>query len=186
MRSLAITQNVTLDGSIEMLDDWFSPHNQGDVDNADLLAELRGQDHDSDALVLGRKTFLDFRGYWPEVSDDSTGIAGYLNQVRKYVASNTLSDPHWRNSTIISTDPVDAVRAMKHQPGKDIVITGSITLCHALIGGGLVDEYRLFGYPAVQGRGRPLFPAGCRLPALRLREAKSFRCGVTFSRYTVR
>ena len=55
---------------------------------------------------------------------------------------------------------------MKEQPGRDIVVTGSITLCHALIGAGLVDEYRLFVYPFVQGRGRRLFPDGLELGQL--------------------
>jgi dihydrofolate reductase len=61
MRSLVITQNITLDGSIEMLDNWFDPQLQDD----DLLAESHRQDAGADALVLGRKTFEDFRGYWP-------------------------------------------------------------------------------------------------------------------------
>jgi dihydrofolate reductase len=57
-------------------------------------------------------------------------------------------------------------------------------LCHTLIAAGLVDEYRLFVYPVVQGRGRRLFPDGFELPELRLLEAKAFRCGITYSRYT--
>lgn len=69
------------------------------------------------------------------------------------------------------------------QPGRDIVVTGSITLCHALIAAGLVDEYRLFVYPIVQGRGRRLFPDGWALPTLQLLEARSFRSGITYSRY---
>jgi dihydrofolate reductase len=63
------------------------------------------------------------------------------------------------------------------------VITGSITLCHTLIAAGLVDEYRLFVYPVVQGRGRRLFPEGFECPELRLVEAKAFRSGITYSRY---
>jgi dihydrofolate reductase len=63
------------------------------------------------------------------------------------------------------------------------VVTGSITLCHTLIEARLVDEYRLFVYPVVQGRGRRLFPEGFELPQLRLLEAKAFRCGITYSRY---
>ena len=59
----------------------------------------------------------------------------------------------------------------------------SITLCHTLIEAGLVDEYRLFVYPTVQGRGRRLFPDGFECPALRLLEAKAFRSGITYSRY---
>ena len=63
------------------------------------------------------------------------------------------------------------------------MVTGSITLCHTLINAGLVDEYRLFVYPAVQGRGRRLFPDGFEPPRLRLLETQSFRSGVTYTRY---
>jgi hypothetical protein len=72
--------------------------------------------------------------------------------------SSTMTDPEWQNSTVLSGDPVEEVRALKEQSGQDIVVTGSITLCHTLIRAGLVDEYRLFVYPVVQGRGRRLFP----------------------------
>ena len=75
------------------------------------------------------------------------------------------------------------MRAMKEQPGRDIVVTGSITLCHALIGAGVVDEYRLFVYPFVQGRGRRLFPDDVELGQFELLDAKTFRSGITFGRY---
>jgi dihydrofolate reductase len=71
---------------------------------------------------------------------------------------------------------------LKEQQGLDIVVTGSITLCHTLINAGLVDEYRLFVYPVVQGRGRRLFPDGFELPRLGLLETRSFRNGVAYSR----
>jgi dihydrofolate reductase len=183
MRTLAITQNVTVDGSIEMLGDWFDPQGQADVDQSDLLEELHRQDSTADGFLVGRQTFEDLRGYWPKQEEDPTGITAYLNQVQKYVVSSTLTDPQWQNSTILSGDPVTEVRALKDQPGQDIVVTGSITLCHALIPAGLVDEYRLFVYPVVQGRGRRLFPEGYELPRLRLLEVKSFRGGITLSRY---
>ena len=184
MRTLAITQNITVDGSIEMLGDWFDPQGQADVDSSDLLEELHRQDSRSDGFLTGRQTFEDLRSYWPRQSDDTTGITDYLNRVNKYVVSSTMTDPEWQNSTVLSGDPVAEVRALKEQPGQDIVVTGSITLCHALIEAGLVDEYRLFVYPVVQGRGRRLFPDGFELPKLRLLEARAFRSGITYSRYS--
>lgn len=114
--------------------------------------------------------------------DDATGITDYLNAVQKYVVSATMTDPRWQNSTVLAGDPVVEVRALKEKPGRDIVVTGSITLCHTLIEAGLVDEYRLFVYPVVQGRGRRLFPDGCETP-LRLVGATAFRSGITYSRY---
>jgi dihydrofolate reductase len=183
LRTLAITQNTTVDGSIEMLGDWFDPQNQAGADSSDLLEELHHQDREADALLVGRRTFEDLRGYWPEQSDDATGIADYLNQVQKYVVSSTMTQPKWQNSTVLSDDPVEATRALKDKPGRDIVVTGSITLCHTLIAAGLVDEYRLFVYPLVQGRGRRLFPDGFELPKLALLEHKAFGSGITYSRY---
>jgi dihydrofolate reductase len=183
VRTLAITQNITLDGSIEMLSDWYDPQGQADVDSSDVLDELKRQTALSDALLLGRQTFEDFRGYWPRQTDDATGISESLDRQQKYVVSSTMSDPAWQNSTILSGEPVAEVRALKQRPGRDIVVTGSITLCHALIEAGLVDEYRLFVYPVVQGRGRRLFPDGLEDLKLRLVEAKAFRGGITYSCY---
>jgi dihydrofolate reductase len=180
MRKLVITENITLDGSVEMLDDWFDPQLQDD----DLLAESHRQDAAADALLVGRRTFEDFRGYWPQQSADTTGVTDYLNRVAKYVVSSTIGDPGWQNSTVLSGDPVERVASLKEAAGKDIVLTGSISLAHTLVGAGLVDEYRLFVYPAIQGCGRRLFPDGFAVPRLRLVEpAKSFRSGITLLRY---
>jgi len=174
---------MTVDGSIELLGDWFQPRGQADTDQSDLIAELRRQDSTADAFLTGRRTFEDLRGYWPDLAEDTTGISRYLNTVHKYVVSSTITDPQWQNSTVLSGDPIREIGALKQQPGQDIVVTGSITLCHTLIKAGLVDEYRMFVYPAVQGRGRRLFPDGFELAKLTLLEAKSFRSGVTLSRY---
>jgi dihydrofolate reductase len=180
MRKLVITQNITLDGAVEMLDDWFDPQLQDE----DLLEESHRQDSQADALLVGRQTFEDFRSYWPKQTDDPTGVTAYLNRVAKYVVSSTMSDPQWENSTLLGGDPVEQVAALKSQPGKDIVLTGSISLAHTLIAAGVVDEYRLFVYPTVQGRGRRLFPDGTAIPKLSpAAPPKSFRSGITLLRY---
>ena len=180
MRKLVITQNITLDGSVEMLDDWFDPQLQDE----DLLEESHRQDSQADALLVGRQTFEDFRGYWPKQTEDPTGVTDYLNRVAKYVVSSTMSDPEWQNSTVLTGDPIERISELKSQPGKDIVLTGSISLAQALIAGGVVDEYRLFVYPTVQGRGRRLFPDGTAIPKLTLVEPpKTFRSGITLLRY---
>jgi dihydrofolate reductase len=180
MRKLVVTQNITLDGSIEMLDDWFDPQLQDD----ELLAETHRQDADSDALLLGRRTFEDFRGYWPQQSNDQTGITDYLNSIAKYVVSTTMTDPQWQKSTVIDGDPVRRVRELKAEAGRDVVLTGSICLAHSLIAAGVVDEYRLFVYPVVQGRGRRLFPEGASMSRLALAEPPmSFPSGITLLRY---
>lgn len=144
----------------------------------------RPRQPEADGFLVGRSTFEDLRGYWPQKSDDATGVTEYLNQVQKYLVSATMTEPGWQNSTILSGDPVEEVRAIKQKPGRDIVVIGSITLCHALIQAGLVDQYRLFVYPVMQSRGRRLFPDGFTVPHLRLLDAKVFRSGITYSRYT--
>src|SRR5215207_10901670 len=180
MRKLVITQNITLDGSVEMLDDWFDPQLQDE----DLLAESHRQDSQADALLVGRQTFEDFRGYWPLQTDDTTGVTDYLNQVAKYVVSSTLQDPEWQNTTVLRGDPIEEVRALKAMPGDlDITATGSMQLVTALVASGLVDEYRLFVYPFVAGEGQRLFADATELGALRLVEAQSYRSGVVQLRY---
>src|SRR3954467_14804960 len=129
MRRLVITENITLDGSVEMLDDWFDPQLQDE----DLLEESHRQDSQADALLVGRQTFEDFRGYWPKQTDDPTGVTEYLNRVAKHVVPSTMSHPQREKRPRLAGDPVDQTTALKLQPGKDIVLTGSISLAHALI-----------------------------------------------------
>jgi dihydrofolate reductase len=183
MRTLAITQNITLDGAIEMLGDWFDPQGQGRVDMSDVAEANLEQSQASDALLLGRRTFEDFRSYWPHQTDDTTGVTEELNRIHKYVVSSTMTDPEWQNSTVLTGDPVDEARALKDTEGLDIVVTGSISLTHALLAGGVVDELRLWTYPVVQGGGRTLFPDGFSIDRLGLRECRSFRSGITLTTY---
>lgn len=181
MRRLLLTENVTADGRIEMLDEWFDPSPDGDIQ--DWLDGMERLAASSDAVLLGRQTFEDFRGYWPQHTDEPAGA--YLDKVQKYIVSSTMTDPQWRNSTILSGDPVDEVRRLKESDGGDITLTGSITLAHAVLAAGLVDEIRLLVYPAVQGRGQGLVAEGTAFPHLELLEARAFRSGVTLLRYAV-
>ena len=179
MRTLAITQNVSADGSPEFLGDWFDPT----AHTPDLNDEVMRQSEREEVLLVGRKTFEEFRSYWPQQTDDETGITAHLNRVHKVVVSSTLGDPEWENSTVLGADWRDRVRALKAEDGEgDIVTTGSLTLCPALIEEGLVDEYRLFTFPAVQGRGRRLFPDGLEAK-LELKDCRSFSNGVVLTTY---
>src|SRR4029079_805480 len=118
LRKLVITQNITVDGAVEMLGDWFDPQLADD----DLLAESHRQDAEADALLVGRRTFEDFRSYWPNQTEDPTGITAYLNEVERYVVSSTRSDPEWENSRVLAGDPVEQTKELKSRPGKDIVL----------------------------------------------------------------
>lgn len=181
MRRLLLTENITADGRIEMLDDWFDPSPTGEIQ--DWLDAMDRLGASSDAVVLGRQTFEDFRGYWPDHTDEPAGA--YLDQVQKYVVSSSMSDPQWHNSTILPGDPIEEVRRLKAAEGADITLTGSITLAHAVLAAGLVDEIRLLVFPAVQGRGRGLVAEGTAFPSLELLESQTFRSGVVLLRYEV-
>jgi dihydrofolate reductase len=184
MRDLAVTENITLDGVIDAAEGWFDVADDPEADQSDLQAALQEQSEAADAVLFGRVTFEEMRGYWPQQTDDTTGVTDYLNRVAKYVVSSTLGDPGWEGTTVLPAGEFpDAVRSLKAEPGRDIVTTGSITLVHGLIGAGLVDEYRLFVYPVVLGLGRRLFPEGTRVPTLRLVETRPFRSGVVLLRY---
>ena len=184
-RPLVVTENVTLDGVMDLSEGWFTPAGEeADADDPGLAAALRSQRERADAVLLGRVTFEEFRGYWPRQTDDRTGISDYLNNVSKYVVSQTLRDPDWENTTVLSGPLLDDVDALKARPGGDIVVTGSMTLVAALMAAGRVDEYRLFVYPLVLGRGQRVFEDAKTVPRLRLVEAQPFDSGVVLLRYS--
>lgn len=179
MRDLVVTENITVDGVIDATAGWFTV--TADADTADVLAENMAHTARCDAVLFGRTTFEQMRGYWPQQVDDETGITAELNEMTKYVVSSTLDDPEWENSVVLRGPLAQEIAALKAAPGMDIVTTGSITLVHALIEQELVDEFRLFVYPVVLGAGARLFTTG--VPKLRLVETKPFRSGVVLLRY---
>jgi dihydrofolate reductase len=136
----------------------------------------------SDALLLGRKTWQIHGGaFEPMLAGDPFG--DLMNNARKYVVSNTLSDTSaWRNSTLISGNAVEGVRALKEQPGKNILIDGSSVLIHTLAESDLIDEYSLWVYPLVLGGGKKLFPEERRID-LKLVEARPLPSGVVLMHY---
>src|SRR3712207_1896859 len=148
---IVLTENIPLEGVVDADGGWFQPAGDEPVDQSDVEAELREEMAREAGLLLGRLTFEQFRGYWPAQTDDRTGISDHLNRVQKYVASTTLGDPGWANTTVLRGPLVDEVRALGDAPGGELGVTGSITVAHQLIEAGLVDEYRLFVYPVVMG-----------------------------------
>jgi dihydrofolate reductase len=186
MRELIVTRNITLDGVIDAAEGWFDPSGEEEVDQSDIVAAVREEMASTDALLVGRVTFEQMRGYWPLQTDDVTGVRDHLNQVRKYVVSRTLQDPAWERSTVLRGPLLEEVRELKAQPGRGIVATGSMSLMPELVAGGVVDEYRLFVYPLVLGHGRRLFADATNVPRLHLAEARRFRSGIVLLRYRPR
>ncbi len=183
MRELIVTENITLDGVIDLSTGWFTPAGDAAVDQSDVDDALRAQRGAADALLLGRVTFEQMRGYWPQQTDDTSGVSDYLNGVSKYVVSSTLDNPEWEHTTVLRGPLTDEVRALKSAVGLDIVATGSMTMVRDLIETGLVDEYRLFVYPVVVGSGQRLFEDATAVPKLELVESKTFRGGIVLLRY---
>jgi dihydrofolate reductase len=176
---IVLTENCTADGVIDLAAGWFNPADQTDQQ---LLMATRAHMAEQDALLLGRSTFEAFRSYWPNQTEDATGITDHLNQVQKYVLSTTMHEPRWEPTTILRD--LDAVRALQDQPGH-LGVTGSISVAQQLVTADLVDEYRLLLYPVLVGDGARVLADTRRLD-LDLVEATPFPSGVTLLRYARR
>jgi dihydrofolate reductase len=133
-------------------------------------------------LVLGRRTYQIFEAYWPYQPDDNP-IASTLNAAKKYVASRTLTMLHWSNSTLLHGDVISAIIALKTQPGPDLQIIGSGNLIQTLQAASLIDEYNVWTFPVVLGRGKRLFGETAKPSALRLVRTQVSTTGVVMSTY---
>ncbi len=192
MRKLIVSEFMSLDGVIqapggkdEDLDGgfehggWTMPYWHDDI-GANFFELIK----DCDALLLGRRTYVTHaEAFEPMPAGDPFGDA--LNARRKYVVSKTLGKPIWRNTTIIRDNPIEAVRALKAEPGKNILTDGSSQLVHALLEHDLVDELHLLVYPIVLGKGKRVLPDGLHT-TLSLKSAKPYPTGVLGLHYTRR
>jgi dihydrofolate reductase len=120
--------------------------------------------------------------HWPYQPDDDP-TARTLNAAKKYVASRTLTTLHWNNSTLLHGDVVSAITALKTQPGPDLQIIGSGNLIQTLQVAPLIDEYNVWTFPVVLGRGRRLFGETAKPSALRLVRSQVSTTGVVMSTY---
>jgi dihydrofolate reductase len=138
----------------------------------------------ADAFLFGRRTYEIFAGSWGKMPDPSTSpIADALNARPKYVASTTLSDPEWADTTVLSGDLAAAVRELKARPGGELQVHGSGRLVRWLFDNQLVDEIILLTYPVVVGQGTRLFPDTGPDTALDLVDSQSTPGGVTIQVY---
>jgi dihydrofolate reductase len=133
-------------------------------------------------LVLGRRTYQIFEAYWPYQPDDHP-IAKTLNAAKKHVASRTLTRLDWNNSTLLPGDVVQAIIALKAQPGPDLQLIGSGNLIQTLQADSLIDEYNVWTLPVVLGRGKRLFSETAEPSALRLVRSQVSTTGVVMSTY---
>src|SRR5918996_484083 len=165
MSRVVVTNHLTLDGVMQAPGrpdedlrggfehgGWAQPYSDEVVGRA-----MRERMARTEALLLGRRTYEDFAGFWPKQKDDP--YTEVLDNAQKYVASTTLEEPlPWRNSTLLEGDIVEAVAELRDEARGDLVVLGSGELVRSLMPHGLVDEYLLLIHPLVLGSGSRLFP----------------------------
>ena len=148
-----------------------------------LANDMKGLDGKDRELVLGRRTYEIFEAYWLYQAADNP-IAKSLNAARKHVASRTLTKPlQWNNSTLLDGEVTEAVATLKAGEGLDLQIIGSGNLIQALRAASLIDEYNVWTFPVVLGRGKRLFETDTKPGALRLVESRVSSTGVVMSTY---
>jgi dihydrofolate reductase len=184
MGKIVVTEFVSLDGVME------APGGGEDFEHAGWTFEIdRGAEGDkfkldetleSDALLLGRRTYEGFAAAWPRMQNE---FADKINNMPKYVISSTLEDPEWTNSTVLSGDVAEEVSKLKQRPGGDIVVHGSAQLVQTLVEHDLVDQFRLMVFPVVLGKGKRLFGETSDKKSLRLTDSKMVGDGVAILIY---
>ncbi|MGH9198258.1 MAG: dihydrofolate reductase family protein [Acidimicrobiia bacterium] len=184
MRKLIVNTFISLDGVMQApggpeedpsggfaLGGWSV--NYWDDGMGERMGEFMGKPFD---LLLGRKTYEIFAGHWPQVKDDPAADA--LNGARKYVASKTLSAVDWQNSELLEGDVPSGVKKLKEAGGPEIQVHGSSELLQTLIANDLIDQYQLWFFPVVLGKGKRLFGKGAVPFNFKLVDSQSFSKGV--------
>ena len=179
MRRVTAGLFVSLDGVTESPEKWQLPYfndEMGEAVGAVMAA--------ADVMLLGRVTYQEFAAYWPGVSSEEQPFAGYMNATPKYVVSTTLDEPlEWNNSVLVRGNVAEEIARLKRQPGKNIGITGSVTLVQSLLKDDLIDELGLMVHPVVVGGGKRLFEGWGEPKGLELVDSKTFDTGVVSLTY---
>jgi dihydrofolate reductase len=168
---------ISLDGVVEEPGDWHFPYFNDEM-GAAVDAGLRS----TDTLLLGRKTYDDHAGAWPEreaAGGEDAEFAEVLGDMRKIVVSRQRLELIWRNSEQLDGDLVEAVTALKNQPGDgNIGMSGSVSVVRQLLAAGLLDELHLLVHPIAVRKGMRLFDEGESPIPLRLVSSEAFSTGV--------
>jgi dihydrofolate reductase len=189
MGNIIVAEFITLDGIIEApggedslgeSSGWSMPFFSEETAKA-KADDLFG----SDALLMGRRTYQIHAASWPSVRDEE-GFADRMNNLPKYVVSTTLETVEWNNTKLIKGDIIAAIKKLKQEIRRDILIDGGSDLVNLLLQYDLIDEYRLLVHPVVLGKGKRLFQEGREQKKLRLIEAKAFSTGVVALTYQTR
>jgi dihydrofolate reductase len=189
MRKLIVTTFLTLDGVMqapggpeEDPDENFSyggwSFKYFDDTMGEIMDGIMGKPFD---LVLGRKTYEIFAGFWPNAPEEAGGQP--LNNATKHVASRTLTSLEWQNSVLLEGEVPEAVAALKQGEGPELQVHGSSNLLQTLLKHELVDEFHLHTFPVVVGSGKRLFADGTTPSGLKLVDSKITSTGVVSGTY---
>jgi dihydrofolate reductase len=177
MRKIIANLFISLDGVVEEPGDWHFPYF-----NDEMGAAVDAALGSTDTLLLGRKTYDDHAGAWPEREEaggEDAEFAKVLGDARKIVVSRQRLQLTWRNSEQLQGDLVEAVAALKNEPGDgNIGISGSISVVRQLLAAGLLDELRLLVHPIAVRKGMRLFDEGETPIPLKLLSSETFSTGV--------
>ena len=177
MGAIHVHEFMSLDGVIDAptwtFDYGFDPK------MGEALAAVTGR---CDGILLGRTTYEMFEPEWSTRTVEEDPGAPFFNDTTKYVVSGSLANPTWRNSQVIGAYDPEAIRRLKDEVG-DLYTSGSITLVHAMLADGLVDELHLCVYPLTRGPGPRLFPEDAEPGKLSLAASESYDNGVLYLNY---
>jgi len=186
MRKILVLEFITLDGVIqapgESKEDeaegfkfggWMGPLFEAEVGGTEMEKQMKA----TGALLLGRKTYDNWVGYWPTHTESWPQV----NKITKYVVSKTLKNPTWENTEVIND--VDGLKKLKNSEGPDLQVYGSANLVQTLMQHDLVDEFWLKIFPITLGSGKRLFEKGTIPAAFTLYESQVTPTGVIFVKY---
>jgi dihydrofolate reductase len=177
MRKITAGLFISLDGVVEDPQDWHFPYFNDEMGVA-VSAQLAA----ADTLLLGRKTYDSFAGAWPDreaAGGEDAAMGKALGDARKIVVSNQNLQFTWRNTEQLQGDLVEAVTALKNEPGAtDIAMSGSVSIVRQLLAAGLLDELHLLVHPIAVRKGMRLFDEGESPIPLRLTSSQTFTTGV--------
>ncbi len=185
MRKIICQEWLTIDGYAAGLNnelDFFTKPELNKYSDDDLLLFMEG----IDTILLGANTYRLFVDFWPTATTDTEVIADRLNATPKIIFSKSLEQApwgKWENATIVKEDTIEAIKNLKQEPGKNMVLWGSLSLVQSLMKENVIDEYHLRICPSVLGKGKPLFPADLTTNDMKLFETKIYDSGVVLLCY---
>ena len=169
---------ISLDGVVESPDQWHFPY------WSDEMGDVVGRGmQTTGAFLMGRRLYDEWSDYWPKSEDD---LAGYFNDVQKYVVSSSLTQADWKNTEVVTGGDAaiaERLRSIREATDGDLTMSGSPTLVRWLIGQGLVDRLELLVHPIAVGHGQRLFQDGGGTVPLSLQSSVSLPNGVLHLSY---